>query len=377
MVAKGVPVLGGSPVHSGYAEDLLVGFDPGSTACKFYDGENTLLIDSVLAEEGEQLRSLDVGEDLAFQQQFFRPQLPSNKEGVTLRVRRSESGATYLLGTGATEGQNPRSLAYGQKDDLDVQLFLDAGLAALRPEATQINAKIVTHCPISEYLKGQMPASISRLLSGTRTRWINNRCVTISVQVLEVGPEAIPVLYFLAARRELKAGPLSLFKVLDFGGRTLDMAYLSKGMLNPQYSRHFERGHDAFKIEAVTKYLTRLRIFNIEVQRISTAIADGTFKYFTEDQRVIDFSNYLGEVDEEYARTKIKDITSLWRNVPADQVIIHGGAVTPNIMSHLNGLYPSAHVVPENLARLANCMGLYYRAKKLIERSNVNGTTHG
>jgi hypothetical protein len=46
-------------------------------------------------------------------------------------------------------------------------------------------------------------------------------------------------------------------------------------------------------------------------------------------------------------------------------------------MSHLNGLYPSAHVVPESLARVANCMGLYYRAKKLIERSNVNGTTHG
>lgn len=373
MVAKGVPVLSNSSSHTGSAEELVVGFDPGSTACKFFDGEKTLLVDSVLAEEGEQLRQLGVIDDLADRHQAFAP-IQESEVGVTLRVKRSESGATYLLGSGANEGQNPRSLAYGQKDDLDVQLFLDAGLAALRPGAGQIHAKIVTHCPISEYLKGQMPQSISRLLSGHRTRWINNRSVEISVEVLEVGPEAVPVLYFLSARRELKKG--SLYKVLDFGGRTLDMAYIAKGLLHAQYSRHFERGHDAFKVDAVCKYLTRLRVFNIDVQRICTAIGDGTFKYFTEDQRVLDFSDYLKEVDEEYAQAKIKDITSLWRNVPADQVIIHGGAVTPNIMSHLNALYPSAYVVPEDLARLANCMGLYHRAKKLIERSTMNGKAH-
>ena len=340
--------------------EKVVGFDAGSTACKLFDGDKFLLIDSVMAEEPLQARSLDAGDFLE-----ERRVMPS--EGITLKVRRSEIGPTYLLGEGAHEGHNPRSLADGAKDDADVQLFLDAGLATLEPEAQEIRAKVVSHCPINEYLEGVTGPSLKTLLEGHRTRWISGRKVEIHVEVLEIGPEAIAALYFLAARRELRTG--NGYMVLDFGGRTLDAAYVLKGLLQSRYSRHFEGGLDGALVDAVAGYLARNGVHGVDRSRIRGAIANGSNEYQTEHQQVFHFGSFLEEAEEEYAQAKLKDISALWRGVPAEQVIIQGGAATPAIMSKLLQQYPKATVIPQALARHANAMGLYYRAVKLIERS--------
>ncbi|MBC8121447.1 MAG: hypothetical protein H7Y22_06360, partial [Gemmatimonadaceae bacterium] len=322
-----------------------------------------LRIEAVVAKDAPQARGLSA-DVLLGQEEGFK------SDSHTLRVQRTESGATFLLGPGAHTGLNPRSLADGSKDDADSQLFLDAMLAALAPTETEVRALVVTQCPLGEWLEGSMKDSIKRLLEGRRIVRVDGRAVIVDVQVLEVSCEAVPVLYYLAARRELRKG--TAYKVADFGGRTLDAAYVAGNLLQATHSRHFEGGLDAARVDAVADHLSKLGLYGVSRPRIRAAIASKNNRYYHENMQVVDFNGVIEEAEEEYARQKISDLTALWRNVPADQVVINGGAVTPAIMSRLHRQYPRATVIPEDLARVANVMGLYHRAVSLHEKARIS-----
>ncbi|UFP97151.1 hypothetical protein [Gloeobacter morelensis] len=341
-------------------KEVIAGFDAGSTEVRLYDGSRMIRLPSVLSKETARARGLEA-------EGVLGQENPGRVEGSTLKVKRAAGGATYLLGAEAHGGTNPRALADGSKDDPDVQLFLDAALGELADGDAEIKAHVATHCPMGEWLEGHRRESIKRLLEGRRTLIVGSRQVAVDVSVLEVGPEAVPVLYFLQARRELRKG--TAYKVANFGGFSLDAGYIAGNLVQASHSRHFEGGLDTARVEAVADHLVRNGLFGVSRSRIRSAIVRGSNRYVHENMQVIDFSAVLEEAEEDYARQKIADLTALWRNVPADQVVVDGGATTPLIMGKLLHQYPKATVVPEHLARLSHVMGLYHRAVSLHERA--------
>lgn len=342
---------------------LIIGIDFGSTAIKIHDGETTLIIESVVAEEPPQ-----EARDIAAAA-FSSNNTSASRAGTpTLRLKLSHDGPTFLFGEGARHGINPLYLGDDNKDAADTQHFLDAGLVALADGADEIHAKIATHAPINDYFKGEIPANLKRLLEGQRVRYVGNRKIVLNIEVLEVGPESLAVMYFLQSRRQLARG--TAYKVIDFGGRTMDLAYLYQQKLQPRYSRHFEGGLDQFLVDAVSDYLARMEVFDVDRARVRAAIRDDSKVYLT-DGRVIQFQSVLEPAAERYAQKRLNEITSLWRSVPADQLIVHGGATHPVILDKLLRQFPKATIVQEEFARIANAIGLYHRANALSAKPGV------
>jgi hypothetical protein len=351
----------GDTEKPGTAYRLVVGLDPGSTAVKAHDGTKTVLIDSVVALASKEVVDLDsIRVDDTRQTQMESP---------SFLVRSQAGAAAYWVGQRASRCHRPRFLSDQSKDSPDVALLLDCALVALAGEdARVIEADVVTNIPIEEYLEGSLAPRLKHCLEGTRRRIINGHSLTFRVQVLDVLPEGVPVMYFLSARRQL-ASRSRAFKVLDFGGRTLDLAYLlAEGKVVRDLSKHFEEGHDTFLVRYIEDWLKREHhVPNVARAQIRNNIHDASFEYVAENQTVYSFAALIGEAEQEYATSCLGRISELWRGVPADQVIVLGGGATPAVITAVLQRFPAAQILPEAFARIAGAIGLYHRATKLIQ----------
>jgi hypothetical protein len=341
-------------------ETVVIGFDPGSTESRVFDGENVYALASLMAKQPVAGKTLS----------FNEPDSPNNsqEEGSTARVQRHKDGNTFLLGCGAQKEFSCRSLADGPKDSPDVQLMLDTLLAlkAVKAGSKKIIAQVVTQCPVTEWLTDVVPTSIKRLLDGNREIYLNCEKITVEVEVLEVNPEAVAALYYLASTRQLPKG--KIYKVLDFGGRTLDAVYMREGRLIPEYSVHFESGSEVYVVDAVANFLKRKGTLAPDRGRIREAISSGSMEYIQDSMAVINFKDQVSEAEEEYSARKLSELSGLWRGIPADAVVITGGGVTSSIARSLLRDYPKAVIVEPDLARLANVYGLYHQALKMTKK---------